>query len=472
MMKMKNHWMRFCGHTLLSIAVGATWLATDSAICHGQQARGNQGVAPPAAGYGGRPVNNNAPANGAGQQRPGQPGTQPSGVQQQGVQQPVSASQNQPNLNPQLRNSGPQSNGPASFANGTGNEVVTKDPYQDRPITPQEQAHIDQILQYWEKSTADIKRYACKFKRWQYNSTDNFVEQLAQQLKADMRAIATTIAAGEVKYMAPDKGMFKVDKLVTLTGQVEAKNRPEYKEFENKFGEWWLCDGEAVYEYDRSLQKCTIHELPKEMQGTAILDSPMPFVFGINANKIKERYWVRALAPPNDAQGKPRNDIFVIEVYPKFQSDAANYDHVQVFLDRAEFLPVMMVKFNTEHLDEPGSALHDNREVFEFAEREKNESLLKKLGGMFGKEFIPFDVPKNWQTTRIPYAPPAAQDIRSAAANPIGSPAANIPNLGNPPNVGNPNVGNPNSSPGNAAVPNGRGPTVPLQSKLPTPPNR
>jgi TIGR03009 family protein len=279
---------------------------------------------------------------------------------------------------------------------------------------------LDQILQFWEKSTADIERYSCKFRRWQYNSSQNFVDQLSKQTKKDIRQVHVTAAAGEVKYMAPDKGMFKVDTLLSLTGQLGADGQPEYKEFSNAQRDWWLCSGEAVYDYDREKKECTVHQLPPEMQGAAILDSPMPFVFGVKADKLKERYWVRELPSQNP-------NTFIIEVYPKFQVDAVNYDHVQVFLDNKELLPVGLIKFNTEHRDELGTALVDNREVFQFEGREKNASLLQKFNdAVWRKEFIPFDL-KDWKVTTIPYAPPAVQDIRAASNNPIGNPGGNNP---------------------------------------------
>jgi hypothetical protein len=132
----------------------------------------------------------------------------------------------------------------------------------------------------------------------------------------------------------------------------------------------------------------------------------------------------------------------------------------------------MMIKYDTEHEDVPGKPLNDKREVYQFTEREKNETLLKKIGNMFAKEFIPFDVPKGWEVNKIPYAPPATERIRAANANPIGNPATN-PNRG-PANIGNPNNAAPNTGnpAGNPSAPNGRAPIVPLQGSAPTQPRR
>jgi len=420
---MKNLGKRFCGYADLKFVAVAACLIGQSPIGFCQQP---VGVAPAASGYGNRP-NTTQQAN-------------PAPIVQ-GNANPAG----NPNLNPALnqRPAGAPKPGNALPGNampgrGSGTEVVTKDPYEDKPLTPQEQAYLDQILGYWEKSTADIERYSCKFTRWQYNSSDNFVAQLASQLGTDVRSVNTTAASGELKYLAPDKGMFRVEMLLKLTGQMGSNKQAEYKQIPDQHGEWWMCNGELVFEYDRTDKKCTKHIMPKEMQGTGILESPMPFMFGVKADKIKARYWVRALPPPIDQNTKmPRQDRYVIEAYPKFQSDAVNYDHVQIVLDKEMFLPVMMYKFNTEHVDEEGKVLNDNREVFQFDERVKNASALQKLSdGLFRKAFIPFDVPKDWKIDERDYNQAPAQDIRSAnnPAAPPNNPAAPPNNPGVPQN--------------------------------------
>lgn len=447
---MKNYWKRFRQLALAGFLLGAMTISNLGSIAWGQQRpgpqgpytpgpkvpgtgnqasgnpSGNQSVAPPAVGYGNRPstgaqpINGNAPFNGNPQlrQTPQQQGVQPNPL--------GTPSGSNPNLNPNFNQPlNPVPAGGQLPGGGTGKETATADPYANKPLSPQEVAYLDQVLNFWEKSTADITKYACKFKRWKYNSNDNFVAQLSKDLKVDIRSVNTTVASGEVKYMAPDKGMFKIDKLLSLSGQI-VNNRPEYKEFDNGFGEWWLCNGKEVYEYDRKNKQCTKHTLPPEMQGSAILDSPMPFVFGVKADKIKERYWVRSFTP-TDATGKPSNDLVVIEAYPKFQSDAVNYDHVQIYLDRQAGLPAMLIKFDTEHQDEAGKVLNDKREIFEFTDREKNATLLQKISdALFRKEFIPFDVPSDWKTIEIPYAPPAQEGLRAAGVPPVGS-NPNIP---------------------------------------------
>lgn len=404
--------MRFQKVSKLGFIAGTAGL-----IGLGSFALGQQGVAPPATGYGNRPVQatNQQPINPQptnqqpGAQAVGNPAGRTTATQGNGTQ---ANPQSNPVLNTALNQRAVTTQAPNG---GTGTEVVTKDPWSANPPSSQEIAHLDQVLNFWEGSTANIERYSCKFYRWQYNSSDNFVGELAKKAGRDIRTVNVSTASGELKYMSPDKGMFKIDRLIKLSGQVDSRNQPEYKDFENVFGEWWLCDGEKVYEYDRSLKKCTQFTMPSELKGEGILESPMPFMFGVKAEKIKARYWVRSLPPPNDAQGRPRGDVFLIEAYPKFQADAINYDHVQIVLDRELFLPISLYKYNTEHVDEQGKILNDNREVFEFSDRVKNANLLQKVSdALFRKEFIPSAVPKDWTVEERVFAPPAMDNVRAA----------------------------------------------------------
>ena len=37
--------------------------------------------------------------------------------------------------------------------------------------------------------------------------------------------------------------------------------------------------------------------MPPELQGKAIVDGPLPFLFGADAQKLKQRYYLRIITP-------------------------------------------------------------------------------------------------------------------------------------------------------------------------------
>lgn len=329
-------------------------------------------------------------------------------------------------------------------------QVVTRDPYQDKPVSAQEQQYLDQLLNYWEQSTKNVDRLNCEFRRFQYDSNSNFVAQLAQQSNKNIREIKATAASGVVKYMKPDKGMYYIEQVLTLTGKLTAKNEPEMAASENVVGEYWICDGEAVHDYDRKAKKVTHYKIPKNMQGVGILESPMPFLFGVEAKKLKERYWMRPLQPPPKEDGQPNDDLFLIEAYPKFQQDAVNYDHVHIFLDRKEFLPLALIKYNPEHRDVAGEPLVDSREYYEFVKREKNASIFQRMKEeIFNSEFIPKKLPAGWTEETKEYNPEV--DPAQAVKAPVfpNQPVPNVPSN----NAGPGNAAAQNPLPGNGSVP-------------------
>ena len=106
---------------------------------------------------------------------------------------------------------------------------------------------------------------------------------------------AATAEKGELKFAAPDKGLMKI----------EAKDP--------KQSEQWLCDGKSIYQFDYPRKIVTEYVMPPELQGKGIGDGPLPFVFGVEAQKLKQRYFMRIITPPN-----VQNEVW-LEAYPRYQ---------------------------------------------------------------------------------------------------------------------------------------------------------
>ena len=342
-----------------------------------------------------------------------QPGAtqQQASTQQPGAQQP----NNQPVATQQLTQE--PINRSASTTNGLGNSPIDQKAFEQQlaaqlaaqqaalaqqllkppfeNLTQPQQQYLDQVLNVWEQSTKKIERFQCNFKRWIYDP--------AQNTGAD----AAAKGEGVIRFMQPDKGLFKVEKVEFFSGR-DDKQAATYRENERqKFGEYWLCDGDYVHILDRNEKKCLKVQLPPDMRGQQIHLSPLPFLFGVKAADIKSRYWVRPIAPP---QGS--SDVW-LETYPKRPDDAGNYSRVQIVLDAKEVLPKALIVFlpnwrpNQQH-----------REVYEFSDRDKDWNMLDQMKSkLFKEEFIPQALPKDWEIVVEPYQEPQAGPAQ-AAANP------------------------------------------------------
>src|SRR5688572_23009925 len=74
------------------------------------------------------------------------------------------------------------------------------------PLPPDQQAYLDQVLNYWEHVASKIQRYRCKFTRHEYDPT-TFSRQSDQK-------VASVISQGSIQFSAPDKGLFKVESVL------------------------------------------------------------------------------------------------------------------------------------------------------------------------------------------------------------------------------------------------------------------
>jgi len=250
------------------------------------------------------------------------------------------------------------------------------------PLTPQQEAELTQMLLAWEGQSKKVVRLECDFTRWHYDITEA------------PKGVHSTWAKGEIRYAAPDKGMFKVTDLKFYKGMVDEK--PNYDSIEGMFGEYWVCNGQQVLDFDRSEKVCTIQDLPPEMQGTQIFESPLPFVFNLDAKKIRERYWVRMGQTTQPG-------TYLIEAWPKRQEDRSQYRLVQIVIDQKTFLPqgLRMYPPNFDPVSAPGF------DHYEFSNVRANSF----IGGV--KDFVDKFIEKpdnSWTIIRERWQPPAPND--------------------------------------------------------------
>ncbi len=274
---------------------------------------------------------------------------------------------------------------------------LSKMPFE--PLNAAQQDYLDKVLNVWEMNTAKIQRYQCNFKRWIFDPTQNTGNDAAAK------------GEGTIRFMQPDKGLFRVDKLEFFAGRDDKQNALYRENERQKLGEYWLCDGEYVHILDRNDKKCLKVELPPEMRGNQIHLSPLPFLFGVKAQEIKERYWVRPIAPPAGSR-----DV-VLETFPKRPDDAGNYSRVQIVLDAVDVLPKTLVVFLPNFRpDQP------HREVYEFTDRDKDWNMLDQMKDkLFRDEFIPKSLPKDWEIVVEPYLAPQSGQGQPVAAQQPGA---------------------------------------------------
>ena len=264
------------------------------------------------------------------------------------------------------------------------------------PLPVKHSEYVDRVLLYWQQRTEKVELYRTNFQRWQFDT----VYGPPQAFK--------TYSTGKIQFADPDKGMFKVEEILSYHAPVNPQAKPTYKSIPGTYGEYWVCDGKSIFEFDYNNQRLIQQILPAQLQGKNIIHGPLPFLFGANATDIKRRFWVRAITSPN-----AKNEIW-LEAYPKSIQDTGNYQRIHIIISTADFLPTGLVIFDRSYV----KGKNHSRTVFNFKDREVNfASTWDKLNPFFRNFFEPV-LPTGWK--KVVYtAPPAQAAEQQANQNPL-----------------------------------------------------
>ena len=212
---------------------------------------------------------------------------------------------------------------------------------QASTLSPEQRAALEQLLVGWEARNAKVTTWSCTFYKWEYNAWS--------PADASGERLAFSESTGEIKYAAPDKGLFRV--------KSSKQWNPEKRTYDTRSsnsGEHWVCNGTSIYEFRHSERQLRETKLPPEMRGRAISEGPLPFVFGAKADTLKKRYSMRIITPPSVT------DQIWLEALPKFQVDAANFSKVELILRATDLMPFAIQVFK------PGG---QDRDVYQFDPR-------------------------------------------------------------------------------------------------------
>jgi TIGR03009 family protein len=299
-----------------------------------------------------------------------------------------------------------------------GNPQAVLPPMPQQPewaarMTADEHKWIDDVLRFWEARSDKIKIFECKFQKWDYEN--GWVNPANNQRRE------RTYAEGTIKYAQPDKGLFHVERLVSILPPQQPGGKPQEIEQAADLGEHWICDGQKIYSFEANKKQVTVTPLPAEMRGKAIADGPLPFMFGARAETIKARYWVHGLAADKPGQYK-------LEAAPKSREDAQNFRSVIIVLNEADYLPESLQIFAPNY-DPPRN---DARQTYLFAKREaKDEATLADMVarnldpfGLMRRDFFDPKIPFGWKKVEqngggVPAGPPPQQAAPPARQAPV-----------------------------------------------------
>lgn len=211
---------------------------------------------------------------------------------------------------------------------------------------------MEALLSDWARASAKIERLEGQHLRRVYDMTFE-VEKLSK---------------GKFYFQFPDKGRIDVQQVVINDAmrlarqqniqRIQKKKNGQPFALESDREEKWICDGMKVYSIDEGRKHADIVQLPPDLQGTNIMDSPLPFLFGMPPEKAKRRFalsFSRAL--------EPASGFAHLTALPRLPQDAQSWSKAEVILDLKTFLPYAV------RLTDPAET---KITVFEFSDMKAN----------------------------------------------------------------------------------------------------
>jgi TIGR03009 family protein len=312
---------------------------------------------------------------------------------------------------------------PTAQAGQAGQQTVPISAPEGFPLDPAYENYVDQVLAYWESSSGQVERLRCQFNRFTYDSgVCNYVDPATGQM------VAHEVAGGLIKYESPDRAIIEVDKKRIALPPSTANPNLEYRDLDAKTmenqRERYVSSGDAIYFFDYAQKQLIKQNLPVELQGQGIKNSPLPFLFGAKAAELKARYWIRPITP----EGVEKQ--WWLEVFPKRRQDAEHYSRAVIVLAGDEFLPVQIQLFAPDHnpvkIQLADGAVRPailKYQIYDFYNSEKNFDLGLNIVRLWRDEFAPRpQTLLGWKLVEKEAPTMAGGQVSQSGSSPAGSP--------------------------------------------------
>ncbi|MEP3482414.1 MAG: PASTA domain-containing protein [Fuerstiella sp.] len=191
-------------------------------------------------------------------------------------------------------------------------------------ISPQ----LAELLTNWSRASDQIKTLHGRHTRRVYDTSFG-VER---------------ISYGEVWFEAPDKGRIDI-KAVEITPKMRADRQAKGAKVQrNAEGvpfkltsdqeAKWICDGQRVFDINEEEKRAQIANLPPTLRGKDIMNSPLPFLFGMPPQEAIKRFDMKI-----SKDYRPQHPYVILEALPLQRLDAENWSKAEIYLNTSTYLP-------------------------------------------------------------------------------------------------------------------------------------
>jgi TIGR03009 family protein len=183
-------------------------------------------------------------------------------------------------------------------------------------LTPQEQQELDEFLIRWEKYSLGIKRYDVDFNMFLYD----------EAIPGSIPGKPYKTAFGYFKYIAkPLRFVYHVE------GEWIDNKKVERDEKKNQhiYAEKIIIDEKSVFKYEFGAKKVLQVNVPPELIGKGIADSPLPLIFGAKAEDMKKRFSMKIVTAEQH-----KNTQIWLRAKPLLIEDQQEFSQIEIRLDK------------------------------------------------------------------------------------------------------------------------------------------
>ncbi len=232
---------------------------------------------------------------------------------------------------------------------GVGATIEMKGKPQARrapPMSAAQEAELDVLLEKWSKASGNVFRMEGDIQRRVYDlsfKTERFSQGSFAYEQPDCGRVNFKSARVTPQDLERRAAEVAAAKKAGTTPRIRLKEDGEpFDLVESSDTEWW-CNGTRVFDLDVQKKQALVASIPADMQGKNIMDSPLPFLFGMPPEKARRRYEMAF------HQGKsPASDATMVHlvIYPNLPQDAGEWHHVNLMLDTQNWLPVAVQMYD------------------------------------------------------------------------------------------------------------------------------
>ena len=96
----------------------------------------------------------------------------------------------------------------------------------------------------------------------------------------------------------------------------------------------WVCNGQRVFDINEEEKTAQVANLPPTLRGKDIMNSPLPFLFGMSPQQAVKRFDLEITK-----DYRPSHPYVILKASPLQRQDSVNWSKAEIYLNTSTYLP-------------------------------------------------------------------------------------------------------------------------------------